>query len=555
MSFFLNPTFACDYYKIGHPFMQPPGMQTVYSTWTARNNKHHKGCEKTVVFGYQYTIKEFLVDFWKNNFFNVPLDTLRAEYNDMITRSFNPTYASFEKFEALHKLGYLPIEVWGVPEGILLPTGIPDHVIFNTHPDFAWLPQYLEDVWSSNNWLPSTSATTAYYRRKLLIPYVLETCDDFSALDHMCGDFSLRGHTSLYAGAISGAAHLLNFDRTATVGANALIRDFYGTTEIQGMGTPSLEHSVVEQGVAWFKQRIVANDIPDYAKEYINKAIRDGSWEMNLIAEMGFILYLLNEVQPTGVMTYVSDTYDYWGVLDKIIPMIKEVILKRDGCFSVRPDSGNPYKIMCGDVDAAEGSIEHRGSLNTLLDIFYDQISMNETGCVELPKQIRLIYGDAITPEIIKQVGEWCIANKVSIANLCFGIGAYTYQYVTRDTRGYAIKATDCVHKDFGEMAIYKQPKTAPWKKSVRGCVAVIKENGHYTCINGLTLQEACNFPGNIMVPKLKNGELMNQETFLEIKKRMHDHEVPDVEEWLDSKREQEAKEQEKTERNGGYAF
>lgn len=521
MSFFLNPAFACDYYKIGHPFMQPPGMQTVYSTWTARSYKHHEGCPKTVVFGHQYTIKEFMVDFWKENFFRQPLDKLEEEYKLMMMWSFNPTYIDFSKFAALHKLGYLPIEIWGVPEGTLLPVGIPDHVIFNTHPDFAWLPQYLEDIWSSNNWLPSTSATTAYYRRKLLEPYVKTTCDDMSALDHMCGDFSLRGHTSLQAGAISGAAHLLSFDRTATVGANALIKQFYNDDTVYGIGTPSLEHSVVEQGIAWFKQRIADNDVPDYARKYIDRAMRAGDWEMNLIAEMGFMLYLMNEVQPTGVMTYVSDTYDYWGVVTKILPMIKDFILSRDGTLSIRPDSGDPYKIICGDVTAPEGSPEWKGTLVCLMDIFgYTHYKLSDEYDV-LPRQIRLIYGDAVTADITKRVGEWCVMTGVSLANICFGIGAFTYQYVTRDTRGYAIKATDCVHESFGEMPIYKQPKTDPGKKSVKGCVAVIKKGDEYVCIDGLTLNEACNCPGNVMVPKMKDGVMMNQETFGAIRDRL----------------------------------
>lgn len=520
MSFFLNPAFACDYYKIAHPFMQPPGMQTVYSTWTARSYKHHEGCPKTVVFGHQYTIKEFFVDFWQKNFFSVPLVDLEQEYKEMMEQSFNPTYASFDKFVVLHKLGYLPIEIWGVPEGTLLPIGIPDHVIFNTHPDFAWLPQYLEDIWSSNNWLPSTSATTAYYRRKLLEPYVRETCGDPSALDHMCGDFSLRGHTSLQAGAISGAAHLLSFDRTATVGANALIKQFYNDDNVHGIGTPSLEHSVVEQGIAWFKQRIADNDVPDYARAYIDKAMRTGDWEMNLIAEMGFMLYLMNEVQPTGVMTYVSDTYDYWGVVTKILPMIKDFILNRDGCLSIRPDSGDPFKIICGDTTASVESPEYQGTLNCLLATF--GYSTNSKGCDVLPRQIRMIYGDAITADITKRVGNWCLYNEISLSNICFGIGAFTYQYVTRDTRGYAIKATDCVHKSFGEMPIYKQPKTDPGKKSVKGCVAVIRNgNNEYLCVDNLTLHDACNFPGNIMVPKMKNGEMLNQETFATIRARL----------------------------------
>lgn len=45
----------------------------------------------------------------------------------------------------------------------------------------------LWDQWSANNWLPSTSATTAFYRRKLIEPYVKTSCDDMSALPHISG--------------------------------------------------------------------------------------------------------------------------------------------------------------------------------------------------------------------------------------------------------------------------------------------------------------------------------------------------------------------------------
>lgn len=525
MSFFLNPALACDYYKVGHPFMQPSGMETVYATWTARSFKHHKDCPKTAVFGHQYTIKEWFIDFFNEHFFGASLETLETEFKDMMATSFNPRYADFSKFAALHKLGYLPIAVYGVPEGTLLPVGIPDHVIFNTHKDFAWLPQYLEDVWSSNNWLPSTSATTAYYRRKMIEPYAAATSDVPNLAMHMCGDFSLRGHTHLYAGAISGAAHLVSFDRTATVGANALLKDYYDAKEPAGLGTPSLEHSVVEQGIAWFKNRIKTGDIPEYIQPYLTKAMMAGNWEINLLAEMCFILYLITEVQPTGMMTYVSDTYDYWGVISQVLPVIKDAILARDGCFSVRPDSGNPVHIICGDHGMNDPERpEWHGTLNMLLGIF--GYSINSKGCKVLPKQIRMIYGDAITPEITKSVCEWCVNNKVSIENLAFGIGAYTYQYVTRDTRGYAIKATDCIHENFGELPIYKQPKTDPGKKSPRGCVAIVKENDGYMMIDGLTLKESLSFPDNIMVKKFENGKMYNQESIDTIRQRLSKEEA-----------------------------
>nr|DAN98118.1 MAG TPA: putative nicotinate phosphoribosyltransferase [Caudoviricetes sp.] len=524
MSFFdVAPMFAADYYKVGHAIkMQPKSASMVYSTWTARSYKHHPNCPKTVVFGHQYTIQK-LLEFWQTEFFDQSVELLEQEWNHVIKSTFHPDYADFTKFKELHKLGYLPISIMGVPEGTLLPVGIPDHVIFSNHQNFAWLPQFIEDQWSANNWLPSTSATTAFYRRKLIEPYVKTSCDDMSALPHMCGDFSLRGHTSLEAGYISGAAHALSFDRTATIGSNLLLEKYYGADLENNppmMGTPSLEHSVVEQGVAWMKQKITNGDLTETERYLFSKAAFD-NWDINLIAEMLFINYLCTEVQPTGTMTYVSDTYDYWGIVSKVLPMLHDVIAARDGCFSVRPDSGDPVKIICGDPDAVPGSPEFIGTLNLLKEIFGGEL--NTKGYFILPSYIRMIYGDAITPEITEKVCSWCVRNNISVSNLCFGIGAYTYQYVTRDTRGYAIKATDCILGN-DEIQIYKMPKTDPGKKSPRGCVAIFKEeNGDYSLVENLTLEESIGYKNNVMKFKVKNGSFCTEsvETIETIKERL----------------------------------
>lgn len=521
-----NTPLACDYYKIGHPWMQPKGTEKVYTTWTARSYKHHEGCPKTVVFGYQYVIEHHIHDFFQKNFFNKPVKELKAEYEQMISKSFNPTYTSFEKFEELHKLGYLPLEFWTVPEGTLLPVGIPEVVFWNTDKKFAWLPQFIEDMWSANAWLPPTSATTAYYRKKLLKSFVEETCENPAVLDHMCGDFSLRGHTSLEAGYISGAGHLLSFDRTATIHSNTLLKEFYGATDPAGLGMPSLEHSVVEQGIAYFENLLSIGQTPDYMRPYLNSVGSD--WDMKLVAEMCFILHLITEIQLEGVMTYVSDTYDYWGVLTKILPVIKPAIMNRKGCFSVRPDSGDPVKIVCGD-GLAEGP-EKRGSMSILLDIF--GYSTNSKGYKVLPPQVRLIYGDAITAKISKEICSNLVMNKISVENVIFGIGAYTYQYVTRDTRGYAVKATYCEHEDFGSKAIYKAPKTAPWKKSVKGCVAVLEpEPGKFEVIDQLDLCESLLVNGNIMRPRYCDGRFYNRESFGTIKARLNHYANLDEEE------------------------
>ena len=519
-----NPCLMVDAYKLGHYFQMPEGVETIYSTWTARHNNYHPGCPNTVVFGTQGFIKEYLVDFFNEHFFNEDINIIEHDFNRKISALFHPSYTSFERFRDLHALGYLPICVMGVPEGTILPPGIPDHIIFNTDSRFAWLPQYLEDLWSCHNWMPSTSATTAYYRRKLMEPYVKATCENpTAALRHMCGDFSMRGMPGEDAAYSSTAGHLLSFDRTATVEGNAYLEQYYGADlgkDPPGLGVPSLEHSVVCQNVAYYKELLATGNLPKGMTEFVKEAVRD-NWDVNLIGEMCFMLHLLWDVQPQGMLTYVSDTYDYWGVVSKILPVIKPVILHRDGCFSIRPDSGDPVKIICGDIEAMPGSPEFKGTLFLLKEIFGG--SINDKGFFELDPHIRMIYGDAITPKITESVCQWCkYDGHFAVNNVAFGIGAYTYQYVTRDTRGYAIKATDAYIRGIGELPLYKDPKTDPGKRSPRGAVALIKDkNGDFKLVQNLTVDESMHYPGNLYVEKFRDGAQDNFETIYQIRDRL----------------------------------
>lgn len=518
-----NPCLMVDAYKLGHYFQMPNGVNTIFSTWTSRSNKYHPGCYKTVVFGQQGFLKEYFVDFFNREFFSQDINEIEKDFVRKVSNIFHPKYVDFTRFKELHTLGYLPIAVYGVPEGTLLPTRIPDHVIYNTDPNFAWLPQYLEDIWSCHNWLPSTSATTAYYRRKLLEEYVVKTCGTKAPLPHMCGDFSMRGMTGEDAAYVSTAGHLLSFDRTATVEGNAYLEQYYGAVlegdKTPGLGVPSLEHSVVCQNVAYYKELLASGEIPENMQPYVREGVMQG-WETNLIAEMCFMIRLLTEVQPTGVLTYVSDTYDYWGVISKILPTISDIIMSRKGCFSIRPDSGNPINIICGRPKyEASCKAEEIGTILSLMNTF--GYTTNEVGCKELPPQIRMIYGDAITADITESVGKWCVRNDIAISNIAFGIGAYTYQYVTRDTRGYAIKATAAIFDDLGELPLYKEPKTDPGKKSPRGAVAVICKNGEYEMIDHLTIDEAIYHPDNIMVKKFEDGVVYNNETIYDIRNRL----------------------------------
>ena len=60
--------------------------------------------------------------------------------------------------------------------------------------------------------------------------------------------------------------------------------------------------------------------------------------------------------------------------------------------------------------------------------------------------------------------------------NIVFGVGSYTYNYLTRDTNGFAVKAT-YVEVDGEGKAIFKAPKTdSGANKSAKGLLAVSKD-------------------------------------------------------------------------------
>lgn len=113
----------------------------------------------------------------------------------------------------------------------------------------------------------------------------------------------------------------------------------------------------------------------------------------------------------------------------------------------------------------------HEGSIETLWNIFGG--TTNSKGFKELDPHIGLIYGDSITLERCREICQKLKDKGFASTNLVFGIGSYTYQYNTRDTFGFAMKATYGVVN--GETKnIFKNPKTDNGvKKSAKGLLLV----------------------------------------------------------------------------------
>jgi nicotinamide phosphoribosyltransferase len=490
---YLSVNLLCDFYKIAHRAMYPTGTEVVYSTWTPRASRM-KDVEHVVVFGQQVFIRDYLIDFFNANFFWQPKEKVVAEYARIIKHTLGDQNPETKHIEELHDLGYLPLSIKALPEGTVVPLRVPTMTIQNTDKRFFWLTNFVESLASCELWQPSTSATIARQYRKILDKYALETVGNTDFVMFQGHDFSMRGMSSLKSSVLSGMGHLLSFCGTDTIPAIQAAEYYYGANvekELVGTSVPATEHSI---------QCAYGDD-------------------------MVYLRRMLSEVHPTGIVSIVSDGYDFWDVIGRVIPALKNEILARKGGpvgdkVVVRPDSGDPVLIVCGDPDAPEGSLERKGAIEALWDIFGGTIT--EKGYKLLDSHIGLIYGDAITLRRAEEICERLKAKGFASINVVFGIGSYTYQYNTRDTFGYALKSTLCVING-EEKQIFKDPKTDNGiKKSQKGRVVVLKEGDTYKFLDGFSLNDTVK--GDQLVEIFRDGQLLVNQTFAEVRERLRKH-------------------------------
>ena len=100
-------------------------------------------------------------------------------------------------------------------------------------------------------------------------------------------------------------------------------------------------------------------------------------------------------------------------------------------------------------------------------------------------------------------------------SNVVLGIGSYTYQYKTRDTYGFAMKAT---YGEVNEEAreIYKNPKTdSGEKKSAKGLLRV---NDDFSLSESVSWDEEQT---GLLQPVFVDGRLVRETTLREIRERI----------------------------------
>ena len=494
----VSPILAADFYKLSHRRMYPEGTEYVYSTWTPRGNRI-KGAEYgTVNFGLQAFIKGYLIDFFNEGFFKRDKEEVIGEYVRIIKNTLGGEVETAH-LEALHDLGYLPLSIKALPEGTISPFRCPQITIVNTHPDFFWLTNYIETLMSCELWQPSTSATIANIYRKILDTAALKTVGKTDFVQFQGHDFSMRGMSSLESATLSGMGHLLSFSGSDSICAIQGLEKWYGadvTKELVGTSIPATEHSV----------QCSYND------------------------DFSYIEHMITKVHPEGLISVVSDGFDFWRVMTVILPQLKDKIMSRAGKLVVRPDSGEPELILAGDPDATT-EWERKGAVEVLWETFRGTV--NEKGYKVLDEHISIIYGDSITIKRAQQIAERLEAKGFASSNFVLGIGSYTYQYQTRDSFMSALKSTDVVIKG-REIPIFKDPKTGgSFKKSQKGRVAVFKDGDSYRWVDGLAIGDKMTGEDQLKEVFL-DGKLLIEYSLADIRARLVEARekmpIPDIE-------------------------
>lgn len=480
----MNPLLLTDGYKTGHHLQYPKNTTLVYSNFTPRSNRYAPaGCDHVVSFGQQMVMKQ-IHEAFQNEFFSKSKQGVCGEMKRELSIYLGTDY-DVSHFEALHDLGYLPIRVKAIKEGTLVPMKVPVLTIYNTHPDFYWITNYLETIISNLLWKPMTSATIAHEYRKVLTKWQQKTdAEKDWFIDWQGHDFSMRGMDSVDAVISSGLGHLTSFSGTDSLPTLYGARKYYNEDGFIGGSVNATEHSVMCAGGA--------DD------------------------EVGTFRRLL-ETYPTGILSVVSDTWDLWKVCTEHVVTLKEEILARDGKLVIRPDSGDPVDILCGKLGPSWALMNRKPDDKGVIELLWDVFggTTNEQGYKVLDSHIGAIYGDSITIDRADEICRRLEAKGFASTNVVLGIGSFTYQYNTRDTFGFAMKATYIEANGEGR-AIFKDPITDDGtKKSATGLLMVSDE---------LTLIDKVSWdlePHGALQNIYLDGYFINKTTLTEIRNRL----------------------------------
>lgn len=568
----LNPMLMTDFYKTIHHLAYIPKLDYLVSYWTPRMTRI-EGVDKVVSFGQQAMVKEYLINLFNDNFFNRDWEEVKAEYEELISNTMTVQASDTSEMKRLHDLGYLPIRIKSVVEGERVNIKTPMFEVTNTVKGFGWLVNYLETYMSVNIWFPMTTATIAYEYRKIVNKYFEKTVENGIPAT-ACGDFSMRGMTSPESAMKASAGHLTSFTGTATIPSIVWLEQYYNCDsrkEVVGKGVPSTEHSVMSSygrdgefecyrhliedvfktgplsmvSDTYDYWNVITNYLPRLKNSIMNRdgkiIIRGDSGDpvdiicgelkgsdyivVDGLTEEGIKDYFKNEAQNTYPWNGTSESYYNVRIGDYLYEVTCEHAWENDD-----EDVEGYYTSTVEEVTFEKKEITPamKGTVELLWDIFGGTV--NSKGYKVLDPHIGAIYGDGITLERARNIYARLEEKGFAVTNCTLGVGSYSYQMNSRDTCGFALKATNCVI-DGKEKYIFKDPITDKvkgnnFKKSQKGMCYVYRDGDDILYTDEHTIEELKEekYADNLLQTIFEDGKVVNEVSLAEIRGRLHNN-------------------------------
>jgi nicotinamide phosphoribosyltransferase len=573
-TFKINPLYEVDGYKVGHKAMLANNTTRLYGTWIPRSLKHMSGgIDKVMSAGQQLVVRYLHSTFAENFFFTelrknpfdgdviklVELKNKALKFVSDMSQYLGMEYDG-KHFEELWELGYLPIKIKSLPEGMFTNPNIPHMTFINTVDGYAWLTLFLETMISKLAWQMPTAATIANKFRENANDWVNKTDkDNLWLTDFMCHDFHSRGGNPFTSIAI-GLGHAITNKGSDTLNVIPASEYYYDETEMPIFSVNASEHSVTCTQLFYYEDRLRRGLENGTIKHYYSFDLPcEGSIENPDYLAIAEYMNLKDWIGrfPNGILSYVGDTMNLWKVITNVFSRLKPEILSREGKLVLRPDSGNPVDIICGEGFTGNNGVSgqpdfdwvntpdqknwlphEKGVIELLWEIFGGIV--NEQGYKVLDSHIGAIYGDSINLQRQVNIYERLEAKGFASTNIVLGIGSYVYVMTTRDTMGFAAKgAWFEVEEEFyaspeslevgvrtKSFNIYKDPITDDGtKKSLKGLCKVDQIVGAHGK-SEIFVKTECTWEEEeqgLLQTIYEDGNFLNQTTLTEIRNRVNE--------------------------------
>lgn len=453
-----NPILNTDSYKTSHFGFMAPGTTKQFSYGEAREGGEYP---TSIFFGIQRFVKTALM----KPITHEMIDQAEA----VITAHGLPFNREGWEYIVNELDGLLPLHIRAVPEGMQVPESNVLFTVENTDENCAWLTSYVETPLLRAVWYGTTVATRSWEFRKVIEEY-LEKTGDPSLIDFKFVDFGARGASSKESSEIAGAAHLINFMATDNIVGILASMEYYNSGDVTGFSIPASEHTVtIAEG-------------PSNEKQFFERAID---------------VYLKKEGDMVSV---VSDTYSFSNALD-IWAELADKIKETGGTVVVRPDSGNPTDMVMLALRRLSESFGY---------------TVNDKGYKVLDPSVRIIQGDGVDLNAVRNILMTMEINKFSADNITFGCGGFLLQDLTRDTLRFAMKGS-YVEVDGESREVRKTTETDPTKASKAGRITLVKR---YGVREPITIREHEMLPTDkeLLETVFLNGELVRDMLFEEVR-------------------------------------